>query len=49
MFLHGDPPFYGQVERDGARLNLRHADMLAFTAAFRAITPPYTPASRWVT
>ena len=23
-FLHGEPPFYGQVERDGIRLNLRH-------------------------
>lgn len=22
-FTHGDPPFYGQVVRDGARLNLR--------------------------
>ena len=22
-FVHGDPPFYGQVTRDGARLNLR--------------------------
>ncbi|MBL8581387.1 MAG: VOC family protein [Rhizobiaceae bacterium] len=25
-FTYGDPPFYGQVRRDGARLNLRHAD-----------------------
>jgi catechol 2,3-dioxygenase-like lactoylglutathione lyase family enzyme len=25
-FLHGEPPFYGQVARDGARLNLRHVD-----------------------
>ena len=24
VFLAGDPPFYGQVERDGVRLNLRH-------------------------
>jgi catechol 2,3-dioxygenase-like lactoylglutathione lyase family enzyme len=23
VFIHGDPPFYGQVRRDGARLNLR--------------------------
>jgi catechol 2,3-dioxygenase-like lactoylglutathione lyase family enzyme len=23
-FTYGDPPFYGQVFRDGARLNLRH-------------------------
>jgi catechol 2,3-dioxygenase-like lactoylglutathione lyase family enzyme len=22
-FIYGDPPFYGQVQRDGARLNLR--------------------------
>jgi uncharacterized glyoxalase superfamily protein PhnB len=26
VFLHGDPPFYGQVSRDGAALNLRHVD-----------------------
>ncbi len=26
VFLHGDPPFYGQVARDGAVLNLRHVD-----------------------
>ncbi|MDQ6433030.1 VOC family protein [Mesorhizobium sp. LHD-90] len=25
-FLHGQPPFYGQVERGGARLNIRHID-----------------------
>jgi catechol 2,3-dioxygenase-like lactoylglutathione lyase family enzyme len=25
-FLYGKPPFYGQVGRDGARLNLRHVD-----------------------
>jgi phosphoribosylglycinamide formyltransferase-1 len=25
-FLYGDPPFYGQVQRDAARLNLRHVD-----------------------
>lgn len=25
-FTHGEPPFYGQVFRDGARLNLRHVD-----------------------
>ncbi|HEY6816364.1 MAG TPA: glyoxalase superfamily protein [Croceibacterium sp.] len=23
-FLHGDPPFYGEVRRDGAVLHLRH-------------------------
>lgn len=25
-FVHGDPPFVGQVSRDGAALNLRHVD-----------------------
>ena len=25
-FTYGDPPFYAQVWRDGARLNLRHVD-----------------------
>jgi hypothetical protein len=25
-FLHGEPPFYGQVKRDGARINLRSVD-----------------------
>lgn len=25
-FVHGSPPFYGQVRRDQARLNLRHVD-----------------------
>ena len=25
-FTYGDPPFYGQVVRDGVRLNLRHVD-----------------------
>ena len=25
-FTHGDPPFYGQVVRGGARLNLRQVD-----------------------
>jgi catechol 2,3-dioxygenase-like lactoylglutathione lyase family enzyme len=25
-FVYGDPPFYAQVFRDGARLNLRHVD-----------------------
>jgi catechol 2,3-dioxygenase-like lactoylglutathione lyase family enzyme len=26
IFLYGEPAFYGQVGRDGARLNLRHVD-----------------------
>ena len=25
-FVYGEPPFYGQVVRGGARLNLRHVD-----------------------
>ena len=25
-FIYGEPPFYGQVAREGARLNLRHVD-----------------------
>ena len=25
-FMYGEPPYYGQVARGGARLNLRHAD-----------------------
>jgi uncharacterized glyoxalase superfamily protein PhnB len=24
VFLHGEPPFYGEIERDGVRLNLRY-------------------------
>ncbi|HKF61372.1 MAG TPA: VOC family protein [Dongiaceae bacterium] len=35
-FLYGDPPFYGQVIRDGARLNLRHVDRPVFDRALRA-------------
>lgn len=27
-FEYGEPPFYAQVFRDGARLNLRHVDAL---------------------
>ncbi len=26
VFAYGEPAFYGQVARDGARLNLRHVD-----------------------
>jgi catechol 2,3-dioxygenase-like lactoylglutathione lyase family enzyme len=25
-FVHGEPPFYGQVSRDGAQIALRHVD-----------------------
>ncbi|MBN8938577.1 MAG: VOC family protein [Rhizobiales bacterium] len=35
-FLHGAPPFYGQVMRDGVRLNLRHVDVMPFTGDVRA-------------
>ncbi len=34
-FTYGDPPFYGQVVRDGARLNLRHVDTPVFDPARR--------------
>jgi uncharacterized glyoxalase superfamily protein PhnB len=26
VFTYGEPPFYAQVKRDGARLNLKHVD-----------------------
>jgi catechol 2,3-dioxygenase-like lactoylglutathione lyase family enzyme len=34
-FLYGEPPFYGQVFRDGARLNLRHVDEAVLDPARR--------------
>ena len=34
-FTHGEPPFYGQVYRDGARLNLRQVDEPVFDSARR--------------
>jgi catechol 2,3-dioxygenase-like lactoylglutathione lyase family enzyme len=34
-FMYGEPPFYGQVFRDGARLNLRHLDEPAFRPELR--------------
>ena len=34
-FSHGTPPFYAQVVRDGARLNLRHLDRPAFDPEHR--------------
>jgi catechol 2,3-dioxygenase-like lactoylglutathione lyase family enzyme len=38
VYLYGEPPFYGLVDRDGAGLNLRHIDppLLARWAAERA-------------
>lgn len=35
IFAYGEPPFYAQVGRDGARLNLRHVDGAVFDAGFR--------------
>jgi hypothetical protein len=35
VFLHGSPPFYGQVMRDGARLNLRLVDVGVLDPAIR--------------
>lgn len=34
-FIYGEPPFYGQVFRDGARLNIRHLDEPAINAELR--------------
>jgi catechol 2,3-dioxygenase-like lactoylglutathione lyase family enzyme len=34
-FLYGDPPFYAQVRRDAALLNLRHVDHPVFDQALR--------------
>jgi catechol 2,3-dioxygenase-like lactoylglutathione lyase family enzyme len=36
LFLHGTPPFYGEVARDGARLALRHVDATPFIGDIRA-------------
>jgi len=35
-FTYGEPPFYGQVFRDGARLNLRHLDEPAIRPELQA-------------
>jgi catechol 2,3-dioxygenase-like lactoylglutathione lyase family enzyme len=35
-FVYGEPPFYAQVIRDGARLNLRHVDAPVFDREIRA-------------
>lgn len=34
-FIYGEPPFYGQVFRDGARLNIRHLDEVAINPELR--------------
>jgi catechol 2,3-dioxygenase-like lactoylglutathione lyase family enzyme len=35
VFVYGEPPFYGQVQRDAARLNLRHVDAPLIDPALR--------------
>lgn len=35
VFSYGEPPFYAQVARDGARLNLRHVDAPVIDPALR--------------
>lgn len=35
VFRYGDPPFYAQVARDGAALNLRHVDEPVFDPLLR--------------
>src|SRR5258705_1558142 len=35
VFVYGEPPFYGQVKRDGARLNLRCVDAPVVDGALR--------------
>ena len=34
-FAYGDPPFYGQVKRDAARINLRHVNGPVFVDGIR--------------
>jgi catechol 2,3-dioxygenase-like lactoylglutathione lyase family enzyme len=34
-FTYGEPPFYAQVKRDGARLNLKHVDRPVIDPALR--------------
>src|SRR6476659_3265184 len=35
VFVYGEPPFYAQVQRDGARLNLRRVDAPLIDSALR--------------
>jgi catechol 2,3-dioxygenase-like lactoylglutathione lyase family enzyme len=35
VFIYGDPPFYAQVRRDRARLNLRQVDQAVFIGDIR--------------
>jgi catechol 2,3-dioxygenase-like lactoylglutathione lyase family enzyme len=34
-FLYGDPPYYGQIYRDGVQLNLRQVERMPFDSDFR--------------
>lgn len=36
-FLYGDPPYYGQIYRDGVQLNLRQVERLPLDPAFRSV------------
>lgn len=38
-FSHGEPPFYAQVVRGGARMNLRRVEGRVFDAGFRDREP----------
>jgi catechol 2,3-dioxygenase-like lactoylglutathione lyase family enzyme len=46
-FVYGEPPFYGQVVRDSARLNLRQVHEPAFVAIFASVKVCLRPPSRW--
>ena len=35
VYIYGEPPFYGQVKRDAARLNLKHMDRPVIDPALR--------------
>ena len=35
VYVYGEPPFYGQVKRDAARLNLKHMDRPVIDPALR--------------
>jgi catechol 2,3-dioxygenase-like lactoylglutathione lyase family enzyme len=35
VYVYGEPPFYGQVKRDAARLNLKHMDSPVIDPALR--------------
>jgi hypothetical protein len=46
-FVYGDPPFYAQVERDCARLNLRLLASLCSLAMFASAKVCFPLPSRW--